>query len=79
MLYSPSLPGQRLGQGIGYLFDELFALRVERDPEGQPTRWLQTGSDKQYQAKDRSGVLDLFEPPDLGAVSAKILNTISQE
>ena len=79
MLYSPSLPGQRLGQGIGYLFDELFALRVERDPEGQPTRWLQTGSDKQYQAKDRSGVLELFEPPDLGAVSAKILNTISQE
>jgi hypothetical protein len=77
MLYSPSLPGQRLGQGIGYLFDELFALRVERDPEGQPTRWLQTGSDKQYQAKDRSGVLDLFESADLGAIAIKITRTIN--
>ena len=79
MLYSPSLPGQRLGQGIGYLFDELFSLRVERDPEGQPTRWLQTGSDKQYQAKDRSGVLELFEPPDLGAIALKIYNSLSEE
>jgi phage nucleotide-binding protein len=77
MLYSPSLPGQRLGQGIGYLFDELFALRVERDPEGQPTRWLQTGSDKQYQGKDRSGTLELFEPADLGAIATKITRTVN--
>jgi hypothetical protein len=72
MLYAPSMPGQRLGQSLPYLFDEVFALRVEKDSEGQPTRWLQTQADFQYAAKDRSGALDAFEAPDLGAVINKI-------
>lgn len=37
-LYFPALPGQMLGQGIGYFFDFVFALRVERDAEGNTTR-----------------------------------------
>lgn len=72
MLYAPSMPGQRLGQSLPYLFDEVFALRVEKDTEGRPTRWLQTQADFQYAAKDRSGALDAFEAPDLGAVINKI-------
>jgi hypothetical protein len=71
-LYFPSLPGAKLGQGIGYFFDEVFALRVERDAEGAVTRWLQTGRDFQYEAKDRSGALTMFEAPDLAAIAAKI-------
>jgi len=74
-LYFPSLPGQMLGQGIAYFFDEVFALRVERDPEGNPTRWLQTGRDFTYEAKDRSGSLALFEPPHLGAIARKVFAT----
>lgn len=73
MLYQPSMPGQRLGQALPYLFDELFVLRVEKDQEGNPSRWLQTGGDLQYVAKDRSGALDQFEQPDLAAIAAKIL------
>lgn len=73
-LYFPSLPGQKLGQGIGYYFDEVFALRVERDAEGAVTRWLQTGRDFTHEAKDRSGALAMFEPPNLGAIAAKILS-----
>jgi hypothetical protein len=72
MLYAPSMPGQRLGQSLPYLFDEVFALRVEKDTEGRPTRWLQTQADFQYAAKDRSGALDACEAPDLGAVINKI-------
>lgn len=71
-LYCPSLPGAKLGQGIGYFFDEVFALRVEKDPEGTPTRFLQTGRDVQFEAKDRSGALALFEPCDLAAIAQKI-------
>ena len=72
--FGPSMPGQRLAQGLPYLFDEVFALRIEKDPNGQPTRWLQTAGDFQYSAKDRSGALDPFEFPDLSAVINKIVN-----
>lgn len=72
LLYSPSMPGQKLGQALPYLFDELFALRVEKDTEGNLTRWLQTANDPQYQAKDRSGALDMFEAPNLAGIATKI-------
>jgi phage nucleotide-binding protein len=74
-LYFPGLPGQMLGQGIGYFFDFVFALRVERDPEGNVTRWLQTGRDFTHEAKDRSGALDMFEPCDLSAIARKVRAT----
>lgn len=75
MLYYPSLPGNTLKQGIGYFFDEVFSLRIERDPEGNPYRVLQTARDFNYEAKDRSGALDMFEPPDLAHIHAKITGT----
>lgn len=75
MLYTLSMPGQKLGQALPYLFDELFVLRVEKDAEGNLTRWLQTANDLQYQAKDRSGALDMFEAPDLAAIATKIRPT----
>lgn len=72
MLYFPSMPGNMLKQGVGYFFDEVFALRVEKDAEGNPTRWLQTNRDYNYEAKDRSGSLEMFEPADLSAIATKI-------
>lgn len=76
MLYSPMLPGAKLAQQIPYLFDEVLCLRVERDSEGQPVRYLQTQSDFQYTAKDRSGALDVAgEFPDLGEIANKVLST----
>lgn len=74
IFYGPSLPGQKLGQGIAYFFDEVFALRVEKDPDGNPYRALQTGRDFNFEAKDRSGALDPFEAPNLAAIAAKITN-----
>jgi len=72
VLYGPSMPGQRLGQGLPYLFDEVLCLRIEKDAEGRPVRALQTQPDVQYGAKDRSGALEAFEPPNLAAIAAKI-------
>lgn len=72
MLYSPSMPGNKTGQQLPYFFDEVFALRVEKDAEGNPVRALMTQSDGLWLAKDRSGKLDAWEAPDLGAIIAKI-------
>lgn len=72
ILYSPSMPGNKVGQGMPYFFDEVFCLRVEKDESGKTIRLLQTESDNQYSAKDRSGKLDPYEPADLGAIIKKI-------
>ena len=73
VLCGPSAPGQQLANAMPFWFDEVFCLRVESDENGNPTRWLQTGSDAKYTAKDRSGVLEMFEPADLSHIVQKIL------
>ncbi len=72
ILYSPSMPGNKTGQALPYFFDEVLALRVERDAEGNSQRALMTDSDGLWVAKDRSGKLSPWEGPDLGAIIAKI-------
>lgn len=72
LLYGPSMPGSKLGQAIPYLFDEVFALRTLVDAEGNAQNVLQTNRDGQYEAKDRSGALDLYEVADLSSVAQKI-------
>lgn len=72
VLYSPSMPGNKTGQSLPYFFDEVLALRVERDAEGNTQRALMCDSDGLWQAKDRSGKLGAWEAPDLGEVIRKI-------
>lgn len=72
VLYSPSMPGNKTGQALPYFFDEVLALRVERDAEGNTQRALMCDSDGSWLAKDRSGKLGAWEGPDLGAVISKI-------
>ncbi len=70
--YAPSAPGSKVGVSLPYFFDEVFALRVEKDQDGKVWRGLQTQPDGQYIAKDRSGRLEAWEEPDLGKIIAKI-------
>lgn len=72
ILYSPMMPGNKTGQALPYFFDEVLALRVELDAEKNPVRALMCGTDGLWQAKDRSGKLDIWEAPDLGAIITKI-------
>lgn len=74
-MYWPLMPGKTLTNGIGYLFDEVFALRVESDKEGNTFRVIQTKRDVQYEAKDRSGRLDMWEEADLTQIEYKIHGT----
>lgn len=72
ILFGPSMPGKSLSQNLPYFFDEVLALRVERDAEGKNQRALMCDTDGLWLAKDRSGKLDPWEAPDLGAIIAKI-------
>lgn len=79
MLYGPSAPGQNISQAIPYLFDEVFAMQVWKDEQGQTNRALQTQRCEQYEAKDRSGALDMLEPPHLGNIVKKIKQPAKKE
>jgi phage nucleotide-binding protein len=72
ILYAPSMPGNKTGQSLPYFFDEVLALRVERDADGNTQRALMCDGDGSWLAKDRSGKLDTWEAADLGAIIAKI-------
>lgn len=72
LLFGPSMPGQKLSQQLPYLFDEVFSYQTMKDQNGVPTRVLLTQPDGISTAKDRSGRLDMFETPDLGAIIRKI-------
>lgn len=74
--YAPSMPGVKLGQSLPYFTDLVLALRVEKDEDGNPSRWLQTQPDDAYAAKDRSGALQPFEAPDLAAIATKVRSSI---
>lgn len=68
--YAPSMPGQKFAQQLPYFFDEVFAFRREQGHFA-----LMTSTDGVWSAKDRSGKLDQWEAPDLGAVIRKIAGT----
>ena len=72
VLYAPSMPGNKTGQALPYFFDEVLALRVEKDGEGVTQRALMCDSDGLWLAKDRSGKLEAWEAPDLGEIIAKM-------
>lgn len=71
--YGPAMPGSKLGNKLPYFFDEVFRLGVNKTPQGETYRFLQTQPDLQYEAKDRSGVLQPVEPPHLTYIFNKIL------
>lgn len=72
VLYAPSMPGNKTGQALPYFFDEVLALRIERDGDGNTQRALMCDGDGLWLAKDRSGKLEPWEAPDLSAIFSKI-------
>ena len=72
VLYSPSMPGAKVGQSLPYFFDEVLALRVEKDAEGVTQRAIMCHPDGLWTAKDRSGKLEQWEAADMGAIIRKI-------
>lgn len=77
MLWAPMMPGNKMGQALPYFFDEVFALRVEKAEDGKTYRMIQTDTDGEWSAKDRSGNLEMWEEPDLGAIIEKIKGDVN--
>lgn len=76
VLQGPMMPGNKVGQQLPYLFDEVFRLGIGKMPTGNETyRFIQTAPDLQHDAKDRSGRLDAMEQPNLTHIFNKILST----
>jgi len=72
---APTAPGQQVGQALPYLFDEVFHCFTDKDPNGQTYHALRTKAAFNAEAKDRSGVLDEIEYPDLSHLVTKMLST----
>ena len=77
IFFGPSAPGQKVAAAMPYFFDEVFALHTWKDAEGKMQSGLQTQRDTQYEAKDRSGALDIIEPPNLAHIYNKILTKLN--
>lgn len=73
MLYGPMLPGSKLGPQLPYYFDETFQMIVGKDAQNRDYRALRTKATFQHVARDRSGVLDEWEQPNLTHIFTKIL------
>jgi energy-coupling factor transporter ATP-binding protein EcfA2 len=73
MKWAPSMPGKQLVKDVPYWYDEVFRTHVHIDPNTNVrTHWLQCQKIDQNEAKDRSGVLDIYEPPNLTHIFNKI-------
>lgn len=71
--WGPEFPGKQLGPASPYWLDETFRIGVGTDPATNSTfRFLQTQPNEQYTAKDRSGLLGMYEKPDLSYIIDKI-------
>ena len=73
--FRPLMPGKSLMNGLPFFFDEVMALRVGVADDKSTYRYIQTESDIQHIAKDRSGKLDTMERPDLTYIFNKILGS----
>ena len=71
--FRPGMPGKALVNGLPFFFDEVLALKIGEGEDKSTFRYLQTESDLQYTAKDRSGKLDNIERPDLTYIFDKVL------
>lgn len=74
--YVATMPGKNLLNNLPYYFDLVMPLRIGKLEDGSTYRYLQTKAELQWNAKDRSGVLDDIEKPDLGEIFKKIKNGV---
>ena len=75
---TPRAPGQSLGIDIPYMYDLVARAATGTSAEGQIFHYLQCQPDNIIEAKDRSGCLDLWEPPNLSYVFNKMRTVYSQ-
>lgn len=83
-VYSLQIEGAKTGRELPGIVDEVITMRINQDDMGNSWREFicQTGNEGGFPAKDRSGLLDVVEPPHLGNLLDKLLEhkgTIEQK
>jgi len=78
-VFSPALPGNKAAIKLPYLFDITLALRKIM-PEGskEPETFLQCKEDGVWEAGDKSGKLDMWEPANLKHIFDKMRDPLSK-
>lgn len=82
MVWQLQIEGKKAGKKIPGIFDLVMTLAWVDfgEPHGKQRVFVtQEGNALGYPAKDRSGLLEPFERPDLGAIVSKIQNFHSQQ
>lgn len=69
----PIMPGKNLTNGLPFFFDLVLGLKIGKLEDKSTYRYLQTGSSIDMKCKDRSGILEEIEEPDLGKIFTKII------
>jgi phage nucleotide-binding protein len=72
--FGPAMPGAKLGPKLPYLFDFVMRIGVNKTQDGTSYRYLQCQPDTKYVAKDRSGALEMMEPPNLTHIIQKVMS-----
>lgn len=73
VMFGPMFPGQQIPKQMPYMVDAMLAMRPTiMDADGKVQRYIQTGPDFQWSAKDRAGKLNQQEAPDLQAIFDKL-------
>lgn len=76
MFNQPSFPGQKLGPAMPYYPDEIFQYCIFTNPQTrQRVEALRCWPDQSNVAKDRSGALTEWEPPNLSHIFNKIMGS----
>jgi hypothetical protein len=73
-VHTPQVEGSKTGRELPGIFDQVVTLTTLNTEDGKPYRAFvcQQQNSWNYPAKDRSGRLEMIEPPDLGGLIKKI-------
>lgn len=72
--YVPLFPGQQLNSDIPHLYDLILAVGYYNVPGVGMTKAFKTSGQNDVLARDRSGMLNEYEPCDLTALFAKVMS-----
>lgn len=70
----PYFPGRDLPVKIPHMFDEIIHLGIHNVPSMGQVKSFQCNGTFDITARDRTGMLDQFEPPDFGALVRKCMS-----
>ena len=69
----PYWPGRELPVKLAHMYDQILHLDIHNVPGVGQVRSFQCGQTFDIMARDRTGILDIYEQPDFGKIVAKVM------